>query len=90
MILRKWRGGVKKYLDREEKYTKHKIILSDESLSVVQDNTETIEKWTNFDSAKISNTHILLEGKTNILIPSKCMSEKRYEEVNNIISKKIK
>jgi hypothetical protein len=88
--LRKWRREIKKYLDREEKYSKHKIILTDESLSVVQDDRETIEKWINFNSAQISNTHIHLEGKSSILIPSKSMSENRYSELRRIISKKIK
>ncbi len=87
--LRKWKREIKDYLDREEKFKSNKLILSDKFLSIKQDDNETVEEWSTINSAHISDNYIRLDGKVNVLIPSKTMSTDEYKELRKILSDKL-
>lgn len=88
--VKKWRLQIKNYLDAQEKYSKHVLVANDDYLSIVQNDEETIEKWTNIERVKIFDSHIWILGIENFLIPAKSMSKKEYAELRGLISKKFK
>lgn len=90
LILKKWKTQIYEFLDGEEKYKQHKLILSDNYFSIIQDEKETIEKWDNLSSAKISDDFILIEGKENFIIPRKSMTTENYSTMRKIVSEKLK
>ena len=90
IVLRKWKRQINKFLDREEKYKRNKLILTENFFTIIQDDTETMEKWSNFRHANISEHYISLKGEVSYFIPSKSMSAENYAEVRKIISEKIK
>jgi len=88
--LVEWKKSIQVYLDREEKYSKNKLILSDEYFSLIQDEKETIEHWSNFKKVQIEENYISLDGKENYLIPKKSMSAENYKLLKDFISEKLK
>lgn len=66
--LRKWRQEVKLYWDAQEKFTYHMLILSDNSFTLVQDDEQVIERWSNFRRVKIHQGYVELIGDENYLI----------------------
>jgi hypothetical protein len=86
----KWKKSIIAYLDREEKYEKNKIILSDDYFTLIQDSNEVIEHWSNFKHAEITETHMRLEAKETFLIPKSCMADAEYELLKHTISDKMK
>ncbi|QCX01341.1 YcxB family protein [Aggregatimonas sangjinii] len=90
MAVRKWRRQIKEYLDSQEKYESHKIVVTDEYFSIIQDNEETIEKWSNFKRVKIFDSHIWLLGTENFIIPAKSMSPLEFNNLKRLVSTKFK
>jgi hypothetical protein len=89
-ILYKWKSQIFTFFNSAEKYKKNKLILSDNSFTLIQDDKETIERWTNFSSVKISNQYINMLGKENCIFPSKSMTIEDYQKLREIVSEKIK
>ena len=68
-----------------------KIILTDTYFSLVQDNKEVIEKWINFKTIKIEDTHIVLvSDQENYVFPNKSMEASDYNSFKDFITLKIK
>lgn len=86
----KWKKQIKAYLDREATYTNHKIAVSDNTLSIIQDKQETIQQWSQFKSCVIAEAYISLIGTQNYLIPKKSMSATDYDVLKSIVSEKVK
>lgn len=89
-ILYAWKTQISEALDREEQYNRYQIILSDGSFSLIQDDKETIERWSNFLKATISDEYIFLEGSQHIMIPRKSLKAEDYVELKKVVSQKIK
>lgn len=89
-IILKWKKGVVRYLNEQEQYTSHTLILSDNSLSIIQDGQETIEKWSNFTSVKILDDYIALNSLEHFLIPKKSMTPEEFQILKKNISVKTK
>ncbi len=89
-IIQKWKKSVIRYLNEQEQYISHKLILSNNSLSVIQDGQETIEKWTNFTSIKILDDYISLNSSEHFLIPKKSVTPEEFQILKKIISAKTK
>lgn len=90
LSIKKWEKSIDIYLDSIEKYSLNKIILSENAFSLIQDNEETIEKWSNFNSVTLSDESIILTSNQNYLIPSKSMSKEDLVLAKSIISNKVK
>ena len=88
--VKKWRLQIKNYLDSQEKYSKHVLVVNDEYFSIIQNDEETIEKWTNIERVKIFDSHIWILGVENFLIPAKSMSKGEFVELRTLVSKKFK
>lgn len=89
-VLYVWKTQVSNSLDKEEQYEHYQIILSDGSFSLIQNDKETIERWSNFVKATISDEYIFLEGSQNIMIPRKSLKAEDYGELKKVVSEKIK
>jgi c-di-AMP phosphodiesterase-like protein len=90
LAIRKWRKQIKNYLNDQERYECHRLFLSDNSISINQDDKETILKWNNFNSATIRDSHIWLLGKENLLLPAKSMKKEEYVFLKTLVSEKLK
>ena len=90
VTLYKWKSQIFDYLDREEKYQNCKILLTENSFTLFQDDKETIEKWTNFTKVHSTVEFISLEGKENFLIPQKSMTTSDFQKLKDIISEKVR
>lgn len=79
LAVRKWRKQVKDYLDDQERYKSHTLFLSDNSVSISQDDMETILKWGTFNSATIRDSHICFwERKTSSFLQNQCKRQSIY------------
>lgn len=81
---------INKYLDDLDKIKENKIIITPTSFSLIQDKTETIEKWTEFKNAEINDTYILLLTNVNYMIPKNSMTSDEFDFFKKVISEKIK
>ena len=85
-----WKREIRDYLDGLDKIKKNKIVLTAGSFSLIQDDKETIERWTEFKKAEINGTHILLLSGTNYIIPKKSMTPSEFDLLKKVVSEKIK
>ena len=86
--LLKWRKEIKDYLDVTSKYQSNKIVLTEQTFSLIQDTNETIEHWSNFKTVQIKEDAIFLYGKIDYLLPKKSMEIGDYETLKEYIRKK--
>jgi hypothetical protein len=88
--IKRWRKSVKIYFEIQEKFKNNKLIVTDSYFSIIQDSTESLEKWSNLERAKISDKFIWLLGNENYLIPAKSMTKDDYEKFRRVVSEKFK
>ncbi len=86
-----WKKENKIWLDELEKILETKIILTENTFSLIQDKKETIEKWSEFNTAEIEENYISLKSNlTNYIIPKKSMNPDDFFLIKTIILEKIK
>ncbi|TNE81512.1 MAG: YcxB family protein [Bacteroidetes bacterium] len=88
--LYKWKQDVKDYISSVGKYAHHRLILSDESFRLIQDQTETIVKWNAIKSVKITPEYLSITSSEDFIFPMKAIGAVRYEEVCRMVSEKVK
>ena len=89
-ILR-WKKDVNKLLNKLSLGKKQQVILTDKSITVIEDNEETILTWASFTKALINDSYIELFSKSDFfLYPKKSMTESDYELLKDMIHSKIK
>lgn len=88
-VILKWKNQVTSYINSLAKINKHSIFLSEESLTIIQDNETIISKWIVFTKATINDESILLFGNDNYVFPKKSMGIRDYEYLKNFISSKF-
>lgn len=88
-VLYKWKAEISAWLDREEQYNDYRIIVSENSFILRQDDKETMERWSNFSTATISDEYMLLAGSQNFIIPSSSLKPEDYAELRKVVSEKI-
>jgi c-di-AMP phosphodiesterase-like protein len=86
----KWKRQVNAYLERLSKYKLHKIYLTFDSISLIQDDEETIIKWSAFTKATMSDEFISLISTDVFLFPKKSMADEEYQYLRHFISDKFK
>lgn len=87
--LRSINRGIKEYLDNIEQIKSHKMILGESSLILIQDEVETIEKWSSFKKVVINEDYIAIISSIEMLFPRKSMSESDYKLFKNTVREKI-
>lgn len=91
VVLKKWKQKILIYLNDLESYTSHKIILSNQYFSIIQDTEEVIEKWSNFTKVEIKEDYMLLiSEKENYFFPNKSMSSSDYNIFRAFVCDNIK
>lgn len=88
-VVLKWKKSIKQFLDVTSKYKINKLILSETSISIIQDDKEHIEKWSEFKKADINDESIILYSIVNYMFPRKSMTKEEYEFFKEIVRKKI-
>lgn len=87
----KWKKEVSQYLKKQEKYKNNKLHLTINYFSIIQDETESIEKWENIKKVNIFEDYIFIEGgNETYMIPNKSMKSEEYIFLKEFISKKLK
>jgi c-di-AMP phosphodiesterase-like protein len=85
----KWKKNVVKYLSMQAEVKSHALTLTNEALTITQDDKVTIIKWTSFTKAILENESITLVGSENCLFPKKSMHLKDYQYLKEFVSGKI-
>lgn len=83
--LKKWRTSVLGIIHANEKYKQHKLLLTDSTLTLVQDGTEQITKWSAFTHAEISNDYLTLTSSFSYVFPKKSMTLDEYDYLSREI-----
>ena len=73
-----WRKDVIRMLDKYEKIKSHKLVLTEEALCLIQDETEEIHRWSAFNHVEISDNYLLLTGTAQFFFPKKSMQMDDY------------
>ncbi|MCX6182829.1 MAG: hypothetical protein NT150_12975 [Bacteroidetes bacterium] len=89
-VIRKWKKEIDVFLDEVGRIKSHKLILFENTFSLVQDEKETIENWGNFKSVEINTLFIGLSGNVNYTIPAKSMTAEQFQKLRQLISEKVK
>jgi hypothetical protein len=86
-----WKRDIKNYLDKVDKIKNNKIILTENSFSLVQDSKEKIEKWTEFKRVEMDDNFISLDSNaTGYVIPKKSMTPEEFQFLKTFLSEKLK
>lgn len=85
----KWKKSIKKYLDFVASHKKFKLIADENTITIMLDENITKEKWTELKSCEINDNYISIASKYDYFLPKKAMSETEYQNLKNIITKKI-
>lgn len=76
--LKKWRNSVIEFIKVNEIFKQNKLILTENTLSLVQDEKEEINKWSAFTRAEITDNYLTLTGNTQYFFPKKSMPPDDY------------
>jgi hypothetical protein len=87
--LWKWKREVAVFLKRESAYSSYRIILTNESFNLTQDDTEHIEKWSNIKTADITPDYVILNGVQDYLIPQKSIGKDQFDIFRKVVSEKL-
>lgn len=85
----KWKKSIHRKLDEQSLVQSMRIGLSEEGLTLYQDELEINEDWVNFTETQISASFILLKGETDYFFPSTSMKEDDYKVMLELVSDKI-
>ncbi len=88
--LKKWKKQVAEFLKTLTSTTIYKIIITDSSLTIVQNDVEKIINWSSILKAEITNEYISFTCHENFLIPSKCIEPDAYPKLREALSEKLK
>ncbi|CAN5445412.1 hypothetical protein BH11BAC3_BH11BAC3_42460 [soil metagenome] len=88
-IIFRWKKQVIRYLNNLAKIQNHELTLTNEAIALIQDDKETIDKWSNFTKVTFDNESITLYGFDIYLFPKQSMSITDYEYLKQFISGKI-
>lgn len=87
---RKWKKSIVDWIDSMEMYTSQKLILTTNSVVLVQDEIETMEKWTGILNVKIAPNYVAIKGSEQFIFPKASMTEKDFEYLSSVVSRLMK
>ncbi len=86
----KWRKSIKVFLEKTAKYKVNKIILTENTFSIIQDDEEIIQKWSDFKKVEINLEFVRLYSDIHYLFPSKSMTSEEFNLFKEKVSEEIK
>ena len=81
----KWKRSIRDFLNDQAKFINQKLTLSDKTLTLKQDTTITIMRWTDFKKIVIDDKSISLHGETDLMFPKKSMTWQEFDLLKNEI-----
>lgn len=82
----KWKKQVKNYLDALAKIKKYELLLTNEALTLIQDDETFITKWATFTKATLTDESITLNGSDTYFFPKKSMNSGDFKYLKELIS----
>ncbi len=87
----KRRREISQYLDKLDKIKEHKLILSANSFTLVQDQVITLEKWAEIKKAEIHDSYMyIISNSQTYTLPRASMTVEEFDLLCDIISEKMK
>jgi hypothetical protein len=81
----KWKRSIREFLNDQAKFINQKLTLTDKTLTLKQDTTITIMRWTEFKKIIIDDKSISLHGDTDLMLPKKSMTWQEFDLLKNEI-----
>ena len=88
--LYRWKKQVNQFLERENAFKHYQLILTQESFSLIQDETQHIEKWSEMKAADIQPNYVTIMGRQDYVIPLKSIGKEPFEILKKTVAKKLK
>ncbi len=73
-----WKKGIKHFFKTQEQVKKNTLILTENSFTLIQDSTKTIELWKSLKTISIHDTHISIIGSQTYMLPEKSIDANDY------------
>ncbi len=89
-IVLKWRKSIKRYIEKICAYSNYKVVLSENTFSIIADNDETIEKWSELKQVEIDDLSLILHAVDNYMFPKKSISAEEFDFLKTEIGNKVK
>ncbi len=86
----RWKKSIQLFFKEEENFKTMQLILTDDGVSILRDDKEVFENWTDIQRSEITETFIWLEGKVHTVIPKGALEKGVFEKVKKIVEKKLK
>jgi len=87
--IRKWKKSIHRKLDEQSKVKSMRLGLSNDGITIYQDELTITEEWINFTETQLTASFILLKGETDYFFPSTSMHPTDYELMIQLVSDKI-
>jgi len=87
--LLNWKRRINLFLDVHEKIISHKIICSEDSVCMIENNSKKIIPYSSFYSATLNDEYIWLEGKDPLLLPASSFLKRDYLFLSDLFYEKI-
>lgn len=88
--FKKYKRSIVDWIDLMETYSNQKLILTENSFALIQDETETIEKWETISNVKIAPNYISIKGAEQFIFPKASMAENDFEHLSSFVSRLMK
>lgn len=86
----KWKKGVDETIKRADSFKKVRLNLKAGGFEAIYDDEVAIEKWSNFNRATISPTHIYLhQPGADYLFPASSMQPTEYEALAQLVRSNV-
>lgn len=86
----RWVKKVVTYIKTFEKYKMHELILTENSMELIQDETHTLERWSSIANIRIEPEYLVINGSSQYIFPRKSMTEAEFEYLKTIAVNKIR
>lgn len=88
--IRKWKKSIHKKLNEQSLVKSMRLKLTEEGITIYQDELVITEQWVNFHETQMSAAFILLKGETDYFFPSTSMNANDFQLMFQLVSSKIK
>lgn len=86
----KWKRSITDRLNEQAKFINQKLTLSEDTLTLKQDTTVTVVRWTDFKKIVFDDKSINLYGDTDLMFPKKSMTWQEFDLLKNEILEKTR
>ena len=88
--LRTWKADINKFINQISKIKDYRLIVDESTITIINDDNEVIEKWSNFYKAEIASDYVTIFGQVNYSFFRTNMGHNGFEFIKELARKKIK